>query len=478
MKSIAMAGLAATILLATAGVGQAQEKAERIYGFAQIQRAPEWYAAQLKLWGAEVEKNRSNADAWLNYYRAARYVGFSDTSDWKVKREKMDRLIGDMGKAIPNTFEYHFVRWWDGGNDAERFPDLQKAYELRPDYSLLSDGFVTYSEMNGDEETMRFFCKKWYETKDISPALLSYNYNVLMSLEKNAILFTAGDNDTYPIWILQYALGIRPDVTMMNASLEWAPEYRGRMMKQHGIQCDYAKLNADSLIDGGFDTWASRFFQNIAMSNTKRPVYFGLTVDPSYLDSIRKDLYTVGLASRYSPKRLDNVALLKKNWENFHLDYLDHGFYDESYVIAKGTMPMLNMNYVAPMMILYEHYLLSGESGKAEKFKNLALRIGRDGEQEKEVQAYIDRVTKPDADRQEDIPERQNADADQSESMLERQVTIFPNPAYSTLTLQLPEALESDIQLVDLQGHVLRTLTGSGRECHGRLSGVHKGLGS
>lgn len=356
-------------------------KPEKVYSIIYVQKPNDWYVKQANLWKKEIGKNPQNEEAWFNYYNAVRYMRFTETISTKEKQEKLGNIIEEIGKTIPNTFTYHYLKY-KTKMSIKDISDLEKAYEINPDRKETYSEFVCYYELHEQEVKQKEFLEKMYKSHDIAPGLIDYNYNVLMSTDNNAILFTNGDNDTYPVWVLQKILGVRQDVLVLNVSLIMADQkYLKEKLSEKKIKIDFEDLPKYRTKE-----FASGLGKYISENYPKIPVYFALTVYDSYINTLKDNLYITGLAYKYSERRVDNFALIKKNLENnFRLDYLDYDWYSQDY-LATSLMPQLNMNYVVSMVMLAEHYKDSGEDNRSLKWREQALQIAKKAGNEAELE--------------------------------------------------------------------------------------------
>ncbi|MBC7865719.1 MAG: hypothetical protein IAF38_22285, partial [Bacteroidia bacterium] len=221
---------------------------------------------------------------------------------------------------------------------------------------------------------------------DIS--VLEANYNMLMSADKNSILFTGGDNDTFPAWMLQQVKGTRADLTVINISLAGGhTAFLKRMLKQKNIVLAdqfYEKLK-------GFNQ--NDFVKELVLELNKKypevPVFFAITANAEGI--FEDSLYCTGLASQFSTTRIENISKLKNNIENkFHLDYLNNGL-TESKPDSEQLAECFNTNYTIPFAMLYKHYRSMGESKpRIDFYREFCMEHALKAGKEKEMKEFLE----------------------------------------------------------------------------------------
>lgn len=125
-----------------------------------------------------------------------------------------------------------------------------------------------------------------YHYADRSGNYIPYDYgmNLLDSAGPKSILFTHGDNDTFPLWCLQETYGERTDVALVNLSLANTNWYVKQIRSIMGLELPWTdeeidQLRTRRLADGSWyrlqdmviDALMDRYYD-------ERPIYFSVTV--------------------------------------------------------------------------------------------------------------------------------------------------------------------------------------------------------
>lgn len=157
-----------------------------------------------------------------------------------------------------------------------------------------------------------------WETHDRRGNWIAHDYahNMLAALDPNAVIFTNGDNDTFPLWYLQEVHGFRKDVRIVNLSLLNTPWY-GEQLRDEEPKVPMT-MTTEQIYElrpirdssTGQIMWVKDMLANdivravvsgqaTNVSDTERPVYFAVTV----ADNMGFDPYLnlEGLVYRFHP---------------------------------------------------------------------------------------------------------------------------------------------------------------------------------
>jgi tetratricopeptide (TPR) repeat protein len=152
-----------------------------------------------------------------------------------------------------------------------------------------------------------------------------YAHNMLAQLEPGAIIFTGGDNDTYPLWYIQNVENYRTDVRVIVLTLLNTDWYIKQLRDEEPkvpitlTDDEIERMRPIALKDGGVAWNDDLMIQHIIQTvDWKRPIYFATSVQPVKWKPYKRYLETRGLAMRLIPDqgdRMINVFMIRRNFE-------------------------------------------------------------------------------------------------------------------------------------------------------------------
>jgi tetratricopeptide (TPR) repeat protein len=151
-----------------------------------------------------------------------------------------------------------------------------------------------------------------------------YAYNMLVALAPDAIIFTNGDNDTFPLWYLQEVEGVRKDVRVVNLSLLNTPWYIRQLRDlEPKVDLPYTDAQVEQLRPFRNREGKIMLVKDIAVKaiieanragGWSRPLYLAVTV-PDQM-GLRPQLQMEGLVFRIYPEPVADGMNLEKTMEN------------------------------------------------------------------------------------------------------------------------------------------------------------------
>jgi len=384
-----------SILIAQLSIfGTIAQKPEKIVSFVKESHPCEWYKTQSELWKKEAQKNKKNAYAWSNYYRATRYSVVMcplDSADeykrWAIMDSVTKPILNQMKKWVPDSYEYNHLMYYASGNgDNDIFQYIDRAYQID---SNRVDGFpdiIIANTIRGNTDKNKAIIKRWYEKEPPSQGMIAWNYNMIVGLDTNAILFVDGDNDVYPKEWLQKVKNIRPDIKVVVVSLMYLDRFRDNLYSELNLP----KFTKTMMDCKSIDVYNKELIMHILKSPNPRPIYFSTAMRQDFYSFMQDSLYLEGLVYKYSPERYDNVAVIKRNFDQAYLlDYIKQPFISDA---SLEIVNQMNLCYLLPLTQLYKHYKLSGELTKAENTAHLMILIAKTAEN-KEYLNFIQELT-------------------------------------------------------------------------------------
>jgi hypothetical protein len=181
----------------------------------------------------------------------------------------------------------------------------------------------------------------------MAPGLAALGNDLLLSLDKDAVLVAAGEMDGFAVLARQHGGGKRMDVLVVDQRLLEDAAYRSRA---------WSKAGAQGAVPSGPAEFISRLYRS-----TDRPVYLSMALGRSAAAPLAGALHPTGIALRMSDGDCCSMAALRNIWAQMAKP-MDAGPLSRNYLVAGG--------------VLLKHYRAEGDERRATELELELRRMG------------------------------------------------------------------------------------------------------
>ncbi len=324
LVSVALLAAFAVVLVPKGSWAKEVVRPEEIKSWRQVIYDGQTYKKLTELW-KEYFKEYPSEYAYANWMYAARYAKDKDYS--KLLAKGVRRY-----PANPTLLYLKGLENLGASGNVEGRKYLERAAAMDPTFTEPWFVLVTMYMDARDEEKIDAALRRLLESGSIADEVMDYNYNMLIGLDKDAIIITSGDNDTYPGWILTRVLKVRPDVAIVNRSLlnsEWYPLYvierglprfvdKAELEVLRGSILKAMKEKKTPVLQGG--PFGNVLIMRIIDSATRagRPVYVSKTVYAAEaLEPAIHNGRELGLVTLVTPSQAPYAEQLRRSYQTW-----------------------------------------------------------------------------------------------------------------------------------------------------------------
>jgi tetratricopeptide (TPR) repeat protein len=370
---------------------EADEQSDRVTAFGEFPPPilsmrreilpPDTLLSRKIFWEEYQKRYPQSGRALLEMGKAMRYLG-EKMGDVKDTFSRAVQLEPDNAEALYYlglimSCKHNSPEYEKGVSLVEKAQEMDETFP-DPYYALWVHYLKAEKYKMADRQLYQLF-----KLKDIPSPLLDYAHNMLISVDKDGILFTNGDNDTYPPVLLQIIQKIRPDVTIVNQSLLHTTWYTSYLRDRYGtLPIRYNDEELEKLMeDKRGKEYGKSLFLHIIEEAAKedRPVFFAITL--AHMRGQENHLALEGLVYRWSQEERPDpteeipiaVTQCEENLYNrYRMDSITDWFFDWSKYPAVSR---LMTNYIALYGKLAHIYCTEGQIEKCREAISRALQI-------------------------------------------------------------------------------------------------------